>query len=405
MILNRRGQLVWFHPLHGTAPFNLEVQRYRGRPVLTWWQGRVFENHGIDGQDVIFSSSYRPVAVLHGGWGYSSDLHEFQLTPQGTALIDDFVPVRANLTSVGGPVDGVVFDCVIQELDVRSGRVLWEWHALGHVPLTDSYAQVPTSGPYDYFHLNSIQQLSHHRLLISSPRTWALYLIDEPTGHVIWTLGGKHSSFTMGAGTGFEVQHDAHLQGNGLLTLFDDGQAPLEGQSSAKELKIAIRSRTVSLVRRYTHHPPLLTRYEGGAQLLDNRDMFVCWGAQPEVSEYTPSGHQIFNATFALGVTNYRAYRSAWTGHPLTRPAVALSRSAKGTTWLYVSWNGATRVARWRILGGPHAHHLAVLNTKRWSGFETSIALPSAPRYVAVQALDAHGHVLGRSPTVAARSG
>ena len=79
---------------------------------------------------------------------------------------------------------------------------------------------------------------------------------------------------------------------------------------------------------------------------------------------------------------------------------IAGSRSRKGVTWLYVSWNGATQVARWRVMGGSTRHGLRALSSKRWGGFETSIALPNAPRYLAVQALDAQGHILGHTNTV-----
>ena len=174
----------------------------------------------------------------------------------------------------------------------------------------------------------------------------------------------------------------------------------MEQQSSAKTLKITSSSRRVSLVRRYRHSPPIVTRAEGSAQLLDNGDLFVGWGNTTNFSEYAPGGRQIFNATFAPGVDTYRAYRFSWTGRPGTPPSVAVKRSAKGVVWLYASWNGATQIARWRAMGGSSRQGLKPLKSKRWSGFETAITLPAAPRYLAVQALDVHGHVLGRSRTV-----
>jgi hypothetical protein len=405
MILNPRGQLVWAHDVrHGFAN-NLEVQHYHGKPVLTWWQGSVVTGHGVDGQDVILNHHYRPVAVLRGGWGYSSDLHEFQLTPQGTALIDAYVPVIADLRAYGGPSNGVLFDCVIQELDVRTGQVLWEWHALGHVPLGDSEWSPPPSGPYDPFHLNSIQQLSGHRLLVSLRNTWALYEIDERTGRVIWTLGGKASSFKEGPGAEFENQHDAHLYGHGLLSLFDDASPQAEAQSSAKELRINRRTRTVSLAQRYRHSPPLVTSTQGSTELMPNHKVFVGWGSTPDFSEYAPNGRQLFNAQLPLGISTYRAYRFAWTGQPRTRPALATSWRPGGAIWVYASWNGATQVAAWRVLGGSRRHALRALRVRTRTGFETRIGLRWRPHYVAVQALGAAGHVLGTSRVLSASGG
>ncbi len=141
MILDGQGRLLWFEPRSQSA-YNLQVEEYQGKPVLTWWEGKWL---GTGGQDMIVNQSYRLVAVVQAGEGYSSDLHEFQLTPQGTALIDIYSPVRANLTSVGGPATGTALDCIVQEIDIKTGRLLWEWHALGHIPLSASYTGAPSA--------------------------------------------------------------------------------------------------------------------------------------------------------------------------------------------------------------------------------------------------------------------
>jgi hypothetical protein len=398
LILDARGHLVWFHATRYSS-FNLEVQTYRGRRVLTWWQGVVQGGVGVRGWDMIFNHSYQPVAVLHGGNGISSDLHEFQITPQGTALIDAYVPVKANLSSVGGSSNGTIMDSVIQELDIKTNRVLWEWHSLGHVPLSASYVGPPGGGtPYDYFHLNSIQQQPGHRLLISARNTWSVYLIDERTGKIIWTLGGKHSSFQMGSGTNFEWQHDAHLHGH-TLSLFDDAGLPQEeAQSSAKRLVINRDAMTASLLKTFIHSPPLLAGAEGSAQLLLGGKMFVSWGNVSNFSEYTASGRQIFNGTFYSPVNTYRAYRFHWTGHPTTRPGLALLPGPDGSLKVYASWNGATQVASWRVLGGTDRKTLNAFRLAPRRRFESVIQVRSEPRYVAVQALDSSGHVLATSP-------
>ena len=396
MILNGLGQLVWFHPVSGTAA-NLEVQRYQGRPVLTWWQKAT---GATVGQDLIFSRSYRPVAVVHAGNGYAPDTHEFQITPQGTALIDAHVSVRANLTGVGGSASGVLSDYVIQELDIRTGQLLWEWHALGHIPVSASYYGTPTGKrPYDFLHLNSIQQLPDGNLLISGRHTWGVYLIDKQTGKVIWTLGGKYSSFKTGQGAEFSWQHDAHLIGD-TLTLFDDASKPgfqEEPQSSAKAIRLDTAAMTATLVHRYKHYPPILTTSQGSAQTLPDGNMFVGWGASPEFSEYRASGKQIFNGTFPFGVESYRAYRFPWTGDPLTSPSLGLVPGPDGSVTAYASWNGATEVAAWRVLGGSGPHGLERLGEIPSHGFETGVPLGSEPADFEVQALRANGRVIGTS--------
>ena len=366
-ILNSQGKLVWFdHISNRTDVANLEVKTYRGKPVLTWWQGKFAGGHGIDGTGVIMSSAYRILKEVKAGDGYSSDLHEFQVTPEGTAFVDCYVPVRANLTSQGGSASGTVLDGVVQKIDIRTGRVLWEWHSLGHVPITASYIGASGGGPYDYFHLNSIQELPGGKVLISARNTWAAYLVDERTGRIDWTLGGKNSSFRIGPGAGFEWQHHVTLHRNGLLTVFDDAAVPsYESTSSAKLLRINQGARTASLVRRYVHSPPVFASYMGSAQLLPNHNMFVGWGNTDNFSEYTADGRQIFNGSFLGGINSYRAFRFEWNGQPRTPPAMDMSPGPNGAMQVYSAWNGATQVARWRVLAGRLPRRSAASGSRR----------------------------------------
>ena len=57
--------------------------------------------------------------------------------------------------------------------------------------------------------------------LISDRDTWAAYEIDLASGRVLWTLGGKHSTFKMGKGAQFAFQHDIQLHPDGTLTVLD----------------------------------------------------------------------------------------------------------------------------------------------------------------------------------------
>jgi hypothetical protein len=400
MIVDGRGHLVWFRRVQHSAVFNLEVQRYQGNPTMTWWHGNVYNGHGVNGQDVIMGRSYRVMHVVTAGHGYTADLHEFRLTPQGTALIDCFVPVRMNLSQYGGPKNGVVYDGVIQEIDIKTNHVLWEWHALGHIPLSASYARPTGSQPWDYLHLNSIDQQPNQNLLLSARNTWATYLIGERKGSVIWTLGGKNSTFKMGSGTNFEWQHDARMIGQ-VLSIFDDGALPQEeSQSSAKRILVNRTALTATLQHTFTHSPQLLAGSQGNAQTLPNGNLFVGWGSEPEFTEYSSSGKQIFNGSFPLGVTSYRAYRFHWSAQPKVPPAMANDSNSTGVVTVWASWNGATTVGAWRVLGGNRRHALHVLDPHTASqGFETRMVLHSEPRFFAVQALGSKGKVIKTSTT------
>jgi hypothetical protein len=398
IILSPQGQLIWFGPVTG-GRFDVEVQRYEGQSVLTFWQGG--GDPLLAGKDVILNHHYQTVAVVHAENGYATDPHEFAITPRGTALISAYKVIQANLTSVGGPRHGELLDSAIQEIDIATGRVLWQWRASDHVPVSDSYAGKPGKGAYDFFHLNSIQQLPNGNLIVSARHTWTVYEISKHTGAVLWQLGGKHSSFKLGPGAHFEWQHDARIQPNGTITLFDNGAGAgpqHESQSRALRLRLNVKTHRATLAKAYTNHPPLLSPSQGDAQILPDGNVFVGWGAVPYFTEFSAGGRQLFSVHFHGDMETYRAQRFNWWGQPTTPPAIAVDATDQGTR-IYASWNGATRVASWRVLAGPTPSQLKPIETLPKTNFETEMALGSTQPYFAVQALGDRGQVLGTLAT------
>ncbi len=404
MILGQSGGLVWFKPVPGQDwATDFRVQTYRGAPVLTWWQGNV--NAGVGhGQGEIYNTNYAQIAVVRGGNGLGADLHEFQLTTAGTALITAYYPVLTDASSVKhGTKRATVLDSVVQEIDIPTGLVLFQWDSLDHVAMSESVSPFPTLAhhPYDYFHVNSIQQDTDGNLIVSARNTSAAYKINHTTGAVIWRLGGTRSSFRMGPGTQFAFQHDVRVHPGNLVTLFDDGAGPptVHNQSRALLLRIDPVAGTVSLVFVDGHRSGLLAQFEGNDQLLPNGDNMVGWGQQPYFTEYNAFGQTLFDARFVDANSNYRAYRFPWSGTPLTRPAVAARRSGSGET-VYASWNGATNVAAWHVLAGASPSSLRTVATVAKYAFESIMAIKPRERYVAVQALNSRGALLASSKTV-----
>jgi hypothetical protein len=205
----------------------------------------------------------------------------------------------------------------------------------------------------------------------------------------------------MGPNTSFAFQHDARLGSNNVMTMFDDGAGPpvVHKQSRGLTLRLDTTRMTATLVRQDEHDPPLLAAYEGSNQLLPNGDDFIGWGAQPYFTEFNSRGQTLFDARFVGANQTYRAYRFRWTGSPATPPAVA-TRVKGTTTTVYASWNGATDLAKWTVLGGSDPNSLKVITTTRKQAFESVIRIPSSQHYVAVQALDGQGRVLATSTTV-----
>jgi hypothetical protein len=408
-ILDRSGNLLWFQRVPpGDAAADFRVQQYQGRPVLTWWQGYTDAGIGV-GEDVIYDSSYRPVAGVQGANGVPADLHEFQLTPSGTALITGYYPVYWDARSVHGLRREIVLDSVVQEIDIPTGLLLFQWDSLDHVSVGDTFEPLPkqdekSEDPFDYFHVNSVELDADGNLVISGRNTWAAYKVSHRTGAVIWTLGGRHSSFRMGAGTAFAFQHDVRVPATGdrYVTVFDDGAGPpaIHSQSRALELLLDLKHMRATGVIQQEHAPPLLSRYEGSSQLLPDADDLVGWGQQPYFSEYDSRGRPVLDARFVGDTSSYRVYKFSWEGEPAISPAVAAFSTGTSTT-VYMSWNGATTVAGWRVLSGRSARALRPTRSVTKRGFETSTRIKAA-RYVAVEALDASGRVLATSSPVSA---
>jgi hypothetical protein len=402
MIFNRAGQLVWFKPIPpGKAAMDLQVERYDGAPVLVWWQGYIGLGVGF-GNDEIYGENYQRIASVNAGNGYQADLHDIQITPSGAAFITAYSIVEANLSSAGGATRGALQDAIVQEVDVKTGLVMFEWHAYGHVALRDSYWPRPASPatPWDYFHVNSISldPWGDGNFLISARNTWAGYEIDHDTGQVLWRLGGRYSSFRMGPGTGTAWQHDISWQPDHTLTLFDNGDSPQEHkQTRVIHERIDWSDRTVRLISEAVHTPSLLANSQGNDQLLPDGNSFVGWGALPYMSEFSPTGKLVFDARIAAPGSSYRAFTYPWTGAPAAPPALALRSTGAETLTAYASWNGATAVSAWQLLAGPSPTQLAPIATAPSSGFETAIAATSAQPYFAVAALNAAGQPLATS--------
>ncbi|MBA2714893.1 MAG: arylsulfotransferase family protein [Rubrobacteraceae bacterium] len=402
LIIDGRGEPVWFHPLLDAEAdaFNFRVQTYKGESVLTWWVGH-HTGYG-QGEYIIADHHYREVKRVRAGNGLIGDHHEFLITPQDTALITVYSKVKMDLTGVGGPVDGVVLDGIAQEVDIESGEVIFEWHSLDHVDLDESYYRPPPDlkTSFDYFHINSIDPYPDGYLTISARRTSTVYKVDRKTGEVVWRLGGKRSDFDMGYGTRTDWQHDARRHPDGRITIFDNGGVTRDVQSRGIVVEVDEDAMKATLVGEYTRPHETLAATQGNVQVLPNGNIFVGWGSEPYFSEFSHDGKLLFDARFPSAVESYRAFRFPWRGLPEDSPAVVAESGSSDEVTLYASWNGATEVATWQLLAGRGPDELEPVGSVPRKGFETAVKLQTDKPYVAVRAKDSSGLVLGTSETV-----
>jgi hypothetical protein len=416
LLVDHMGEPVWFKPIpRALWATDVRLAHYRGRPVVTWWEGKMNVIGFGEGEGVIVDSSYRELARVRASNGRSIDIHEFMLTPEGTALFTCFPHrVPANLSDIGGPSDGSILEGVIQEVDIASGRLLFEWRSLDHIPVTASYFPPEIAYGYDYVHLNSIDITPDGHLLVSARHSWALYKIHRRTGEVLWRLGGKDSDFALDNDAQFYWQHDARHHPDGTISVFDDGAAQFadgsgyrrsESHSRGVVLDIDEGGKAVRLLRAYRHPNRVLVNAMGNFQTLPDGRVLLGWGTYPVASEFLPDGSLIADSGLGKKHDSYRTYKYPWRATPADLPQLAATHDRhSGRTTLYVTWNGATDVARWLVSTGSHPSGVRPMGVARRHGFETAIRLPAHHgAYAKVTALDSAGRHLASSRVVRVR--
>ncbi|RDW92235.1 hypothetical protein BP5796_01629 [Coleophoma crateriformis] len=418
MIMDADGHLVWGKGGYGQV-YNLQVQQYKGKPYLTFWAGDdTVGGHGA-GYYHMLDSTYKEVYRLKAAGGLGGDLHEFRITEKGTALLSVYEVDKGDLSSLGGSSNGKIWDCLVQEIDIETGALLFEWHAAKHFAAASSPKQIGGDGgasvfgkPYDYYHMNSIDKDPKGNYLVSSRYMKSVTYIDGRTGDVIWVLGGDQNSFTDlsgGAATNFAYQHDATWQDNyTTITLFDNAAA--EGQPSVHDYSRGLRIRldqqamTAELVTEYLNPTRVRAISQGSLQVVENGNVFLGYGNSGAFTEFAENGtvlcdtHMGPQAWFGGGdIQSYRAFKYDWHGYPTTKPDSKIVYG-EGLTY-FVSWNGATEVKRWILQGAVDPEvkddQWTYVNDTAKTGFETSMELhEDCPRYIRCLALDSKNTVL-----------
>ena len=361
-------------------------------------------------------SSYNEVHKLGAAGGLDGDLHEFRITEQGTALITIYEIIPADLSPLGHSPDGSIWDCLFQEIDLATGSILFQWRSSEHYAITDTYRDIPDDDPFDYFHINSVEKDPKGNYLISSRYMHSVTYISGTTGEILWVLGGKRNNFTDlsdGKATGFMYQHDARWHDKyTTITIFDN--AAEDGHivgpyTRGMRIKIDQKKMTAELVNEYVNPQHIFGVSQGSMQVMDNGHVLLGYGNTGAMTEFAANGivlcdmHFGPQAYFGSGdIQSYRVFKFNWVGKPTTKPDVQILHNKEdNTTNLYVSWNGATEVAKWVLEGADE------VGDKRWEtieelakeGFETTFSIMSdAPTYVRVKGLDSRGKVLGEGP-------
>lgn len=406
----------------------------------------------------MLDSSYDIVKVVQAIGPVEGDLHEFEITEAGTALLTVYTKRQVGLRKLGmwHSNQGWIFDSVFQEIDLETGDLIFEWSALEHFgPAQGSHVH-PLAGysewlPFDFFHINGVQKDDLGNYLVSSRHLGALLYINGSSGAIEWILGGGEAlndfhDLSDGSATDFSWQHDARwvaAEQEGrvrILSLLDNASAgPFQFHrvklfSQGLLIRLDLDNMTAELIQSYPALKPISVASQGSIQVLSpprssrtnispaildpDAHALVAWGSAFAYSEFALNGTLLCETHLAASMSfwwerakSYRIYKDfSWVGTRHDPPALVL----EGDT-VFVSWNGATEVTSWELQGGRRQFESAVGGELAWEtigvllreGFETAFDL--APHYkerfhaLLVIALDQESNVLGTTDPVPLR--
>jgi hypothetical protein len=417
--------LVWSDPSYKTT-FGVRVQEYNNSDYITFWRGAIKSAGYGSGSYIMLDHNYNVAYNLTTkSLTVGGDIHEIELTDEGTALMSAYEPMEYDLTAYNIS-NGWLADSIFEEIDIATNNLLFSWRASEHIALNASYADPGATGisqdnPYDFFHINSIEKDDSGNYLISARHTHGIYYINGTNGDIIWTMGGKDNQFedkSDGQATNFAWQHDARWRNTNLteMTLFDNGAADwvkTENETRGLWLNIDYDDMSVTLKQDYISPEGILSISQGSVQVLSNGNVFMGYGSNGAFIEYTNDGKAIWDVQFGIignsSVQSYRAYKQNWQGFPGWNPSISAAGNGTDNTTVYMSWNGATEIKQWAILASNSSSSLATADNL-WknvtkTGFETNVTVGTNARYIRAAALNADGEVLGATGIVDVNDG
>ncbi|KAM5345612.1 hypothetical protein ACJ41O_011473 [Fusarium nematophilum] len=409
--------------------FDARAQERRGVNYLTFIEG---------GECHVFDTSYQKkwTVTAKDLGGTRADIHEFQFTGQGTAVMSIYQDIRYNMSVFGAAIDDWLSDSIFQEVDLETNRVINVWRASNHFDLNDTLIEYNPKTTYmdgegfDWFHVNSTKD-GHY--LVSSRALSAIALLEADTLNPRWILGGKHNQFkdlSGGNAASFAHQYNARfVQGNESRLSFFDNQVLETGMCSSGNcsrgvvVELDYEEMTVELLNEF-HHPQSISSGLGGSvQGLDNDNFLIGWGTNPGVTEHLPNGTIAMDIQRGViphvseddsdtDISVYRAWKMEWAGRPPWGPSIASASEGNVTmdATIYVSWNGDVEVDRWEYAAENEKNittsRRMIGNSSR-TGFETAIYLEGEahPKFARAAALDKDGEVLGLTAIVDIVSG
>ena len=175
LILDDNGEPVYYASTPGfPATFDFKVQE----------NGRLTHAlpHPVRGAHIVQNEHYETIATIRAGNGYVADPHDFQLGPDGRALLLIYDTRIVDLSAIapGERTDATVIGCIVQEQDAE-GNVIFEWSSWDHVSILETILPLATE-PLRYIHCNSVDYDLDGNFLLSNRNLSNVMKIDRATG-------------------------------------------------------------------------------------------------------------------------------------------------------------------------------------------------------------------------------
>ncbi|KAL3956103.1 hypothetical protein ACCO45_008949 [Purpureocillium lilacinum] len=405
VILDGEGNLVWT-ATQWTETNNVKVQTFNGSRYMTFWtRGK---DASDDGYYVMLDESYevfkeiRPTGSLHG------DVQDLVITSEGTAILTVYHETQAP-TSKPDPSPRRIYDSIFQEIDLNSGKLLFEWHASHHFSIQESRARCGRrrGDPFDFFHINAIDKDSKSGdYLVSSRFMGAIASVSGVDGHVQWQLGGEHNDFedlSDGPAVTFSWDQRATWASSDnedakTLVVVDDSGSKAIVKLDLTDMTATLASSTTPLPQKPSHHG-----HQNSVQILPNDNALVSWAHTPGFTEFSKDGEPLCDTH--LGPVRLAGWGFPF--EPVPRLQVRLDRAASHTARGGHAPGQAQR-QRQRQPSGPapdgdvFVDHVIVPR----DGFETRIPVPvHSEEYLRVLALDQEWRFIEQSDAVSKRYG
>lgn len=415
----------------GIKAYNPHVCKHNSEDHICFHQGEGRLGYAR-GNGLILDSTYDVVRMVRPGGSLSgiADMHEYRLADDGrTALMTIYQTIPYDLSPFG-ITDGFgwIVEAVFQEVNVETGEVVFEWRSCDHretspyegrkiLPgntLVGGFGVHPIT-PWDYFHINSIDKDEDGDYLISSRHMSSLFKLSKEDGHIIWQLAGD-TELPYQKDFNFSSQHDArwlhHNKTHSTISLFDNADNAWKSTAQhSRGLIIEVDHEAETATEKTTFNPPrarpgnqtdpLSAGSQGNLQVLASGNAFVGWGEYPYFSEHASSGEVVLWGGLARNnsfMMHYRAQKFNWSATPREDPTMFAYSRDGATTVYYVSWNGATEVARWDFYAADTAGGAwERVGSANRTGFETRFRVEGYREWSYAEAVDRDGNVLRKS--------